>query len=144
MSPRPTSKELKMAKEKEQLRQQRIVRKQVIKTKIKLKQIESELDGLYQELDKICKKAPQEEISDLTVENANQLIKDTKEIMKEDPYIELIKEFVPAGDNPEYRDAIVVLRQLKNGLARFNKGYVEYEDLGDLIIELQELESEEE
>jgi len=28
-------------------------------------------------------------------------------------------EFVPAGDNPEHRDALLVLRQIRQGLDRF-------------------------
>lgn len=151
MSPRLTSQELRMARERkrkeneEMLRRQRIARKQEIKTKIKWNQISSELDGLYEELDKIYKKAPQEQISDLTVENVNQLIRDTKEIIEEDPYVERIKEFIPAGDNPEYRDTIVVLKQLRKGLDRFKQSYMGYhEDLEDLITKLEELESEEE
>jgi len=151
MSPRLTPQELKRAKERKRkerekmLKQQRIAKKEEIKTKIKWKQISSELNGLYEELDKIYKKAPEEQISDLTVENVNQLIKDTKEIIKEDPYIERIEQFVPAGDNPEYRDAIVVLKQLRQGLDRFQRSYMPgCKDLDDFIRELKGLESEEE
>jgi len=151
MSPRPTPEELKKARERkkkereEMEKQQTMMRKQEIEVRIRWEQISSELDGLYQELDKIYKKAPGEQISNLTVENVNNLIKDTKEIIREDPYIDRVKEFVPAGDNPEYRDVIIVLRQLKQGLNRFKRSYFyEREDLDDLISELESLESEEE
>lgn len=150
MNPRLTAQELKEAKERKRIereefeKQQRLQRIEVIKNKIKWEQISSELDGLYEELDKIYKKAPEEPISDLTVENINQLIKDTKDIIIDDPYIERIKSFVPAGDNPEYRDAIIILKQLRKGLDRFKKGYMpRYENYDDLIKELKVLESEE-
>lgn len=151
MSPRPTPQQLKKAREKkrrereEMEKKQEIARKEYIKARIRWEQISSELDGLYQELDKIYKKAPEEQISHLTVENVNNLIKDTKEIIKDDPYIDRVREFVPAGDNPEYRDTIIVLRQLKQGLNRCKRSYLpDYEDLDDLISELEDLESEEE
>jgi len=151
MSPRLTPEELKRAKEqkeqeeKEMAKYERQQRKEEIKFRIRWEQISSELYGLYEELDKIYKKAPEEQISDLTVQNMNNLIKDTKEIIKGDPYIDRIKDFVPAGDNPEYRDVIMVLRQLRQGLDRLKRScFPEHESLSDLIEELQELDSEEE
>jgi len=147
MGPRLTPEELRKAKEhkkkeEEEMEQQLLEkRKQEIKTRIRLEQISSELNGLYQEIDKIYKKAPEEPISDLTVENVNNLIKDTKEIVKDDPYIDRVKEFVPAGDNPEYRDVIIVLRQLRQGLDRFKQIYFShYENLSDLVAALEEEE----
>lgn len=162
MSPRLTPDELKQVKEQrkkereeteeqrrkqeeemERLRRQR--RREEIKFRIRWEQISSELDGLYEELDKIYRKAPEEQISDLTVENVNHIIKDTKEITQGDPYIDRIKEFVPAGNNPEYRDVIMVLRQLRQGLDRSKRSYLsEPISLSALVNELRELESEEE
>jgi hypothetical protein len=151
MSPQLTPEELRKAKERkkkereEMEKQQKLVRKEGIKIRIKWEQISSELNGLYEELDKIYKKAPEEQISELTVENVNQLIKDSKEIITEDPYIERIKQFVPAGDNPEYRDAIIVLKQLRQGLDRFKQSYfTRHDELSKLINELTELEIEDE
>jgi hypothetical protein len=150
MNPRLTPQELKDARERKKkeraeiMKQQKIKRINEIKTTIKWEQISSELDGLYEELDKIYKKAPEEQISSLTVENINQLIKDTKDIIRDDQYITHIKPFVPAGDNPEYRDAIIILKQLRQGLDRFKKGYIlRYEEVDDLIGELKKLESDE-
>jgi hypothetical protein len=147
MSPQLTPEALRKAKEqkkkeKEEMEQQLLdKRRQEIKTRIRWEQTSSELNGLYQEIDKIYKKAPEEPISDLTVENVNNLIKDTKEIVKDDPYIDRVKEFVPAGDNPEYRDVIIVLRQLTQGLDRFKKIYFShYENLSDLVAALEEEE----
>lgn len=149
MSPKLTSEQLKKAKARkkkereEELKRLRIAAKERIKARIRYEQISSELDGLYQELDKIYKKAPAEPISDLTVENVNNLIRDTKEVIQGDPYLDRIKEFVPAGDNPEYRDVIIVLRQLRQSMDRFKKSYYPmYKSLSDLVDELEELEAE--
>jgi len=125
-------------------RQVRLEKIEYIKNRIKLEQISSELDGLYEELDKIYKKAPEEQISNLTVENVNTLIKDTKEIIDEDPYINRVKEFVPA---------------VTIGISRCNHGteaietrietfqeanFAKYFSLSDLTAQLEQLESGEE
>jgi uncharacterized protein (DUF3084 family) len=162
MSPRPTPEELKKAREQkkreqeqaeqermkeqeqmERLRRQR--RREEYKLRIRWEQVSSELNGLYEELDKIYRKAPEEQISNLTVENVNNLIKDTKQIIQGDPYVDRIKEFVPAGDNPEYRDVVMVIRQLRQGLDRFERSYLpEHISLSKIVDELQDLEAEEE
>lgn len=155
MSPRPTPEELRKAKDQkkkemeEQEKELQAKRKEHVKLKIRWEQISSELDGLYIEIDKLYRKAAAEQVSTLTVENVNVLIKDTKEIITADPYIDRIKAFVPAGDNPEYRDVIIILRQLRQGLDRIKTSYLPTNLLGqkslsDLIEELNEPGSEEE
>ncbi len=155
MSPRLGPEELKKAKgqkKKEMEEHEKELearRKENIKLRIRWEQISSELDGLYKEIDKLYRKAADEQVSTLTVENVNVLIKDTKEIITGDPYIDRIKAFVPAGDNPEYRDVIIILRQLRQGLDRFKKSYfptnlLDQESLADLVEELNESKNEEE
>ena len=78
----------------------------------------SVLDGLYIEIDKQCKKAPAELITELGLEQVNDIIKAVKELAKDDPYVQKQKEFVAAGDNPQLRDVIIVLKQLDQGLLR--------------------------
>ena len=78
----------------------------------------SVLDGLYVEIDKQCKKAPAELITDLGLEQVNDIIRAIKELAKDDPYVQKQKEFVAAGDNPQLRDVIIVLKQLDQGLQR--------------------------
>jgi hypothetical protein len=75
--------------------------------------------GLYDELDKLSKKAPAEPVTDLVLTQVNDVIREIKELAKDDLYVQRLNEFVAAGDNPEHRDVVVVLRQLRQGLERF-------------------------
>lgn len=83
--------------------------------------LKSELDGIYEEIDKLCKKAPREPASDLQTKVVNRLIKRNKRFLAGDSMIDEISSFIPAGDNPEYRDVLTVLRQLRQGLSRFHE-----------------------
>ncbi|MEM7536726.1 MAG: hypothetical protein AAF639_31390 [Chloroflexota bacterium] len=83
----------------------------------------SVVDGLYVEIEKLTKKAPAEQITTLALQQVNDVINDTKEFMHHDKYIQKLPPFVPAGDNPEYRDVLVILRQIKQGLERFHTSY---------------------
>ena len=82
--------------------------------------------GLYDETDKLAKKAPSSQLSDLATKRVNKAIADAKALMDEyDPYIPELDEFVPAGENPEVRDAVLVLREILNALNRVQKVYPE-------------------
>ncbi len=81
--------------------------------------LQSVTTGLYDETDKLCKKAPAEQVTDLLLEQVNQVIGETKEIIKRDPYVQRLNQFVAAGDNPEIRDVVVILRQVQQALDRF-------------------------
>lgn len=81
--------------------------------------LSSELGGIYDEVDKLCKKAPREPASDLQTKVVNALLCKTKHFLAGDGMIDEISSFIPAGDNPEYRDVLTVLRQLRQGLSRF-------------------------
>jgi len=74
--------------------------------------------GLYEELDKLSKKAPVDEATELVVESVNDVIKDIHVLSPNDAYIQRVKPFVPAGNNPEHRDVILILKQLSQGLKR--------------------------
>ncbi len=75
--------------------------------------------GLYEEIDKLSKKAPAEPVTDLVLAQMNEVIRETKELVKQDTYVQRLQEFVSAGDNPQHRDAVVVMRQIRQGLDRF-------------------------
>ena len=77
--------------------------------------------GLYEEVDKLAKKAPAEPVTDLVLTQVNDVIREIKGLVKDDPYVQRLQEFVPAGDNQEQRDFVVVLRQLRQGLQRFEE-----------------------
>jgi hypothetical protein len=76
-------------------------------------------EGLYEEIDKLSKKAPAEMVTDLALLQINDVIREVKQLIDSDPYIQRLVEFVSAGDNPQHRDAVIVLRQLRQGLDRF-------------------------
>lgn len=76
---------------------------------------------LYDEMDKLAKKAPSSTLSDLATQRVNRAISDARDLMAaSDKYIAEIAVFVPAGQNPEVRDAVLMLREVKQGLIRYN------------------------
>ena len=77
--------------------------------------------GVYDESDKLCKKAPAETVTDLALDHINHVISETKAVADDDPFISRIAKFVPAGENPEQRDVVLVLRQIIQGLERTSK-----------------------
>jgi hypothetical protein len=85
----------------------------------KLDLLQSVSLGLYDELDKLAKKAGADLVTDLALEQVNDFIRDSKTLLAEDAYVQRQKEFVAAGDNPQHRDVVVVMRQLRQGLERF-------------------------
>lgn len=82
--------------------------------------LKSVVEGLYLEIDKLAKKAPAEQITELALEQINDVITDTKSLMQDDPYIQKLNRFVPAGDMPQLRDVLIVLGQVRQGLIRIS------------------------
>lgn len=74
--------------------------------------------GLYEELDKLTKKAPAEAVTDFVLSQLNDVVSETKKLAVSDAYVQKLHEVVAAGDNPEQRDALVILRQARQGLER--------------------------
>ena len=83
--------------------------------------LDSVLEGMYEEIDKLTKKKPIEVATELMVEQVNDIIKETQKLITDDAYIEKLQIFVAAGDLPEFRDVLFVLRQLRQGMERFGK-----------------------
>lgn len=81
--------------------------------------LRSEIEGLYDEMDKLAKKAPNEPLTHLQTKIINSFIRKSKKLLTGDPIIDEVEIFVSAGDNPEYRDVVTVLRQIKQGLERY-------------------------
>ncbi len=81
--------------------------------------LRSEVEGLYDEMDKLAKKAPNEPLTALQLKIINSFIRKSKKLLTGDPIINEVEVFVSAGDNPEYRDVVTVLRQIKQGLDRY-------------------------
>jgi len=82
-------------------------------------------DGLYDEVDKLCKKAPAESATDFLVGEVNEVIKEISPVAANDVPLQRIKPFVPAGDNPQYRDVLLTLRLLQAGIERLSGHFQE-------------------
>ena len=78
----------------------------------------SHLAGFYQEIDKLTKGKTLLPVTPLMVEQANDIIRDAKEVVTGDTYLDRIKEFIPAGDNPLFPDVLVVMRGVRDSLKR--------------------------
>lgn len=79
----------------------------------------SQLRGLYEEVDKLTKGKSVVPPSDLLVEVVNTQITDAKGLIFRDTYLDRLKSFVPAGDNPSYPDLLLSLRILQQTSERF-------------------------
>lgn len=90
-----------------------------IQTKEAYYMLQSEIAGLYDEMDKLAKKAPNEPVTNLQLKIVNSFIRKAKFLLTGDNIIDEVEIFVSAGDNPEYRDFVTVLRQIRQGLDRF-------------------------
>jgi hypothetical protein len=80
--------------------------------------------GTYDEMDKLSKKAPSSQLSDLALQRVNRTIREARALMgSHDSYMADLSEFVAAGDNPEVRDAVLVLRDVLQGLKRLDQAF---------------------
>lgn len=76
------------------------------------------LQTFYGEVDKLAKGNRQIEATDLTVEQANAIIRDAKAVVTGDVYLDRVKEFVPAGENPVYPDVLMVAATVQAAVRR--------------------------
>lgn len=90
-------------------------------TKDQLDHINAFHISLYNEIDKLNKKAPKEQLSSYTLSKVNDHISHVKSLLPDDPYLSKIHQFEPAGDNPEYRDVAVALAELGAAITRFSQ-----------------------
>jgi hypothetical protein len=93
--------------------------RQWISSKLAHEMIKSELIGLYDEVDKLVRILPKEPITPLQLKITNDLLRKAKSLLSEDTGIDQIEIFVGEAGMPEYRDVIIVLRQIRQGLERF-------------------------
>lgn len=127
MSPRPTSQELQAAKKQKQeaataeKQRQAEEGRRLNEAISNYMLLESVTLALYTELAKLANKAPKETLTRLTLEKVNAAVRDVKALLPDDENIKDIRIFEPAGDNPEYRDAVLVLSLLRAGLDRFHQ-----------------------
>jgi hypothetical protein len=90
-------------------------------------QLGSVVNGLYEEVNKLTIKWPSMLATTLLVDKTNQSVSAVRqfigESMKaalgyEDEFTESIEPIVPAGDQPENRDVLLTLRELRQALER--------------------------
>ena len=93
--------------------------RQWMSSKLSYEMIKSELTGLYDEVDKLVRILPKEPITPLQLKIINDLIRKAKSLLAEDTAIDQVEMFVSEGGMPEYRDVMIVLRQIRQGLERF-------------------------
>ena len=74
--------------------------------------------GFYEEIDKLAKGKALLAVTELMVERANDIISVAKAIASGDRFLDRVKEFVPAGDNPVYPDVVVSIRAVLQALGR--------------------------
>lgn len=94
-------------------------KKLAAQTRAQFTWLESEIENLYQEFDKLTKKSAIQRITDLALENVNSAIGDAKELLRGDRSVDRIKPFVAAGENPVNSDVVLVLSKLTTALRRF-------------------------
>lgn len=82
--------------------------------------VASTTHALYIEIDKLAKKSPRDEVSQLTVDMTNRAITALKALFDGtlDEFAEQIVPIVPAGDLPETRDVLLLLGQMRAALER--------------------------
>jgi hypothetical protein len=76
------------------------------------------LVGFYNEIDKLAKGRTMVEATPLVVDQINDIIRDSKQIVENDVHLDRVKEFVPAGNNPFYPDVLVTARVVRQSLHR--------------------------
>ena len=76
------------------------------------------LHTFYVEVDKLAKGNRQMEATGLAVEQANEIIRDAKAVVAGDVYLDRVKEFVPAGENPVYPDVLMVTATVQAAVRR--------------------------
>lgn len=84
--------------------------------------LSSHLEGFYSEIDKLTKLTKGQAlipVTELMVNGMNEVVRDAKSIVSEDSYLDRIREFVAAGDNPTYPDVLVKARTVMGSLERF-------------------------
>ena len=87
------------------------------------------LNGYYEEIEKLAKGKTLVPATDLIVERCNEVIRDAKTVVQQDLYLNRVKEFVSAGDNPVYPDVLITARTVLECLSR-SKGKLQGEVKG--------------
>jgi uncharacterized membrane protein YqiK len=76
------------------------------------------LQAYYQEIEKLTKGKTLVPATDLIVQRCNEIIEDAKAIVQHDLYLDRVKQFISAGDNPVYPDVLITARTVLESIAR--------------------------
>lgn len=101
-------------------------------SQLRMTVLQSAVDTLHAELDKLTRKWPTMVVTDLMLQRTNKVVREAKSLMArdEDEFLQEVAEFIPAGDNPESRDVLLVLAELQAAIRRFrNRHHDEWRDL---------------
>ena len=86
--------------------------------------LESFVEGLYEEMDKLSKKDPAQYMSSLAKTRVNRAIRDARSLMAaHDEYIADLREFDPERQYDQVRDAVLILREIRQGLTRLDERF---------------------
>lgn len=138
--PRKTPQELQEArkaaktKREEEAAAHEAYEKRLVQAYERHKRLVNVTDGLYDEVDKLARKWPSMAATDRTVARINKCLAAIRQLFagEDDDFIDGLEEIVPAGDPPEYRDLVMILREAKDALARFETTYSEaWQELDD-------------
>lgn len=88
------------------------------KTAKRCEALSNHSEGFYDEINKLAKGKTLVETTPLFVDQTNDIIRDAKDIVKNDVYLDRIKEFVPAGNSPVYPEVLVTVRAVRQSLGR--------------------------
>ena len=82
----------------------------------------SHIDAFYGEIDKLAKKAGALPASPLVVDSINNIVRDAKALVSDDPHLDRAKEFVPAGDPPDCGDVRLSTATVRAAIQRAASG----------------------
>jgi hypothetical protein len=128
---RPTAAELQAAKRAKAEEREAAVREaaahaqRLTESEDRYEQLNSVAGGLYEELDKQARKWPTMPVTARTVERVNKLLAAVRALLADegDDFVNDLEGIVPAGDPPEARDVVVLLREIRDALGRFRSRY---------------------
>jgi hypothetical protein len=95
----------------------------LIGAKERSEQLQSVCEGYYDELGKQTRKWPTMPVTRRTVDRVNKLLGEVRKLLEdeEDDFAAGLDDIVPAGDLPENRDVVLILREVRDALGRFEQ-----------------------
>ncbi len=91
----------------------------------KHRQLVSAADGIYDEIDKLSRKWPTVPVTERMVARTNKVLTETRALFADEPdmFIDGLDDIVSAGNPPETRDVVLILREARDALTRYEAKY---------------------